>query len=73
MDEYFFSRGAPHNNNLATIEMGTSAVEGVSRTPNVLLDGNHIYYDWDFGYTCRQLRSGEIMVRLPQPSYADSA
>ncbi|KAL9875565.1 BTB/POZ domain-containing protein 9-like isoform 1-T6 [Glossina fuscipes fuscipes] len=30
-------------NHVATIKMGTSVVEGVSRTPNVLLDANIVY------------------------------
>uniref|UniRef100_A0A1A9VTB0 F5/8 type C domain-containing protein n=1 Tax=Glossina austeni TaxID=7395 RepID=A0A1A9VTB0_GLOAU len=65
-------KASPYNNNLATREVGISVVEGVSRTPKVLLDGYHVYYDCDFGYTYHQLGSGEIMVRLQQPCYVDS-
>lgn len=50
--------------NVATIEMSAVVVDGVSRTRNALLNGNYIDYDWDSGYTCHQLDSGEILVRL---------
>lgn len=53
--------------NVATIEMSAVVVDGVSRTRNALLNGNYIDYDWDSGYTCHQLDSGEILVRLGQP------
>ncbi|XP_037896642.1 uncharacterized protein LOC119641841 [Glossina fuscipes] len=35
-------------NHVATIEMGTNVVGGVSRTPNALLDASHVYYEWEF-------------------------
>lgn len=50
--------------NVATIEMSAVVVDGVSRTRNALINGNYIDYDWDSGYTCHQLDSGEILVRL---------
>ncbi|XP_013110838.2 BTB/POZ domain-containing protein 9 [Stomoxys calcitrans] len=53
--------------NVATIEMSAVVVDGVSRTRNALLNGNYVDYDWDSGYTCHQLDSGEILVRLGQP------
>uniref|UniRef100_A0A1B0AX68 F5/8 type C domain-containing protein n=1 Tax=Glossina palpalis gambiensis TaxID=67801 RepID=A0A1B0AX68_9MUSC len=58
--------------NVATIEMGAVVVDGVSRTRNALLNGNYVDYDWDSGYTCHQLGSGEILVRLAQPYYVGS-
>lgn len=51
-------------NNVATIEMSALVVNGVSRTRNALLNGDYINYDWDSGYTCHQLGSGDILVRL---------
>uniref|UniRef100_A0A1A9WPM9 F5/8 type C domain-containing protein n=1 Tax=Glossina brevipalpis TaxID=37001 RepID=A0A1A9WPM9_9MUSC len=56
--------------NVATIEMGAIVVDGVSRTRNALLNGNYVDYDWDSGYTCHQLGSGEILVRLGIEIYA---
>ncbi|XP_061390585.1 BTB/POZ domain-containing protein 9 [Musca vetustissima] len=53
--------------NVATIEMSAVVVDGVSRTRNALINGNYTDYDWDSGYTCHQLDSGEILVRLGQP------
>ncbi|XP_065364039.1 BTB/POZ domain-containing protein 9 [Calliphora vicina] len=53
--------------NVATIEMSAVVVDGVSRTRNALINGNYVDYDWDSGYTCHQLESGEILVRLGQP------
>uniref|UniRef100_A0A1I8M4A6 BTB/POZ domain-containing protein 9 n=1 Tax=Musca domestica TaxID=7370 RepID=A0A1I8M4A6_MUSDO len=53
--------------NVATIEMSAVVVDGVSRTRNCLINGNYTDYDWDSGYTCHQLDSGEILVRLGQP------
>lgn len=50
--------------NVATIEMSAIVIDGVSRTRNALINGNYIDYDWDSGYTCHQLGSGEIVVRL---------
>uniref|UniRef100_A0A1B0BWR2 Uncharacterized protein n=1 Tax=Glossina palpalis gambiensis TaxID=67801 RepID=A0A1B0BWR2_9MUSC len=35
-------------NHVATIEMGTNVIGGVSRTPNALLDASHVYYEWEF-------------------------
>lgn len=58
--------------NIATIEMSATVVEGVSRTRNALLNGDFVNYDWDSGYTCHQLGSGEILVRLGQPYYIGS-
>lgn len=50
--------------NVATTAMGAVVVSGVSRTRNALLNGNFVDYDWDSGYTCHQLGSGEIVIHL---------
>lgn len=56
--------------NVATIEMSASVVEGVSRTRNNLLNGDVTDYDWDSGYTCHQLGSGDILIQLgKQPRF----
>jgi len=53
--------------NVATIQLSSCVVEGVSRTRNALLNGDTRNYDWDSGYTCHQLGSGAIIVQLAQP------
>uniref|UniRef100_A0A0A1X880 BTB/POZ domain-containing protein 9 n=1 Tax=Zeugodacus cucurbitae TaxID=28588 RepID=A0A0A1X880_ZEUCU len=53
--------------NVARTDMSAIVVDGVSRTRNALLNGDYVNYDWDSGYTCHQLGSGEIVVRLGQP------
>lgn len=53
--------------NVASIERSASVIEGVSRSRNVLLDGDVSNYDWDSGYTCHQLGSGSILIQLGQP------
>ncbi|EDV95344.1 BTB/POZ domain-containing protein 9 [Drosophila grimshawi] len=58
--------------NVATTEMSAIVTDGVSRTRNALINGDHAHYDWDSGYTCHQLGSGEIVVRLGQPYYVGS-
>ncbi|XP_002041898.2 BTB/POZ domain-containing protein 9 [Drosophila sechellia] len=58
--------------NVATVEMSAIVTEGVSRTRHALINGDYLQYDWDSGYTCHQLRSGEIVVRLGQPYYLGS-
>lgn len=58
--------------NVATVEMSAAVMEGVSRTRNALLNGDCSNYDWDSGYTCHQLGSGVILIRLGQPYYIDS-
>ncbi|KAH8396295.1 hypothetical protein KR222_007660, partial [Zaprionus bogoriensis] len=58
--------------NVATIEMSAIVTDGVSRTRNALINGDYARYDWDSGYTCHQLGSGEIVVRLGQPYYIGS-
>lgn len=50
--------------NVATVEMSASVIEGVSRARNALLNGDIRNYDWDSGYTCHQLNSGDILVQL---------
>lgn len=50
--------------NVATTTMAAMVISGVSRTRNALLNGNYVDYDWDFGYTCHQLGSGEIVIGL---------
>ncbi|XP_059619294.1 BTB/POZ domain-containing protein 9 [Phlebotomus argentipes] len=59
-------------NNVATLEMSAIVVDGVSRTRNVLLNGDVTNYDWDYGFTCHQLVSGMILVQLGQPYYIGS-
>uniref|UniRef100_A0A0K8TP45 BTB/POZ domain-containing protein 9 n=1 Tax=Tabanus bromius TaxID=304241 RepID=A0A0K8TP45_TABBR len=58
--------------NVATVEMSATVVEGVSRIRNALLNGDVSNYDWDCGYTCHQLGSGVILVQLGQPYYIGS-
>ncbi|XP_049310843.1 BTB/POZ domain-containing protein 9 isoform X2 [Bactrocera dorsalis] len=53
--------------NVARTDVSAIVVDGVSRTRNALLNGDYVNYDWDSGYTCHQLGSGEIVVRLGQP------
>ncbi|XP_037935016.1 BTB/POZ domain-containing protein 9 [Teleopsis dalmanni] len=53
--------------NVATIEMSAIVIDGVSRARNALINGDYTNYDWDSGYTCHQLGSGDILVRLGQP------
>lgn len=53
--------------NVATLKKSAFVIEGVSRTRNVLLNGDTKNYDWDSGYTCHQLGSGSILVQLGQP------
>lgn len=50
--------------NVARTDVSAIVVDGVSRTRNALLNGDYVNYDWDSGYTCHQLGSGEIVVRL---------
>uniref|UniRef100_A0A1B0CUV0 BTB domain-containing protein n=2 Tax=Lutzomyia longipalpis TaxID=7200 RepID=A0A1B0CUV0_LUTLO len=59
-------------NNVATLEMSAIVVDGVSRTRNVLINGDVKNYDWDYGFTCHQLVSGMILVQLGQPYYIGS-
>ncbi|KAH8386811.1 hypothetical protein KR093_002722, partial [Drosophila rubida] len=58
--------------NVATMEMSAIVTDGVSHTRNGLINGDYARYDWDSGYTCHQLGSGEIVVRLGQPYYVGS-
>lgn len=58
--------------NVATVDRSATVVEGVSRTRNVLLNGDVKNYDWDSGYTCHQLGSGVILVQLGQPYWIES-
>ena len=53
--------------NVATVERSATVLEGVSRNKNSLLNGNVKDYDWDCGYTCHQLNSGNILIQLGQP------
>lgn len=53
--------------NVATVEKSAIVLEGVSRNKNSLLNGNVKDYDWDCGYTCHQLGSGNILIQLGQP------
>jgi BTB/POZ domain-containing protein 9 len=58
--------------NVATVEKSAIVIEGVSRNKNSLLNGNVKDYDWDCGYTCHQLGSGNILIQLGQPYLIDS-
>ncbi|XP_068141376.1 LOW QUALITY PROTEIN: BTB/POZ domain-containing protein 9 [Drosophila tropicalis] len=58
--------------NVATIKMSAIVTDGVSRSRNALINGDYVSYDWDSGYTCHQLGSGEIVVRLGQPYHVGS-
>ncbi|GAB0091414.1 BTB/POZ domain-containing protein 9 [Sergentomyia squamirostris] len=58
--------------NVATLEMSAIVVDGVSRTRNVLINGDAKNYDWDYGFTCHQLVSGMILVQLGQPYFIGS-
>uniref|UniRef100_A0A182Q251 BTB/POZ domain-containing protein 9 n=1 Tax=Anopheles farauti TaxID=69004 RepID=A0A182Q251_9DIPT len=58
--------------NVATVERSATVVEGVSRTRNVLLNGDVKNYDWDSGYTCHQIGSGAILIQLGQPYWIGS-
>lgn len=58
--------------NVATIQLSSCVVEGVSRSRNALLNGDIKNYDWDSGYTCHQLGSGAIVVQLAQPYVVSS-
>lgn len=58
--------------NVATVEKSAIVVEGVSRTRHALLNGDVEKYDWDSGYTCHQLNSGDILIQLGQPYIIDS-
>uniref|UniRef100_A0A672PZ92 Uncharacterized protein n=2 Tax=Sinocyclocheilus TaxID=75365 RepID=A0A672PZ92_SINGR len=53
--------------NVATVSACASVIEGVSRSRNALLNGDTRSYDWDSGYTCHQLGSGNIVIQLAQP------
>ena len=53
--------------NVASISASATVLEGVSRSRNALLNGNTRDYDWDSGYTCHQLGSGNIVIQLAQP------
>lgn len=58
--------------NVARVEVSAIVVEGVSRTRHALLNGDVKNYDWDSGYTCHQLNSGDILIQLGQPYIIDS-
>ncbi|BFZ07198.1 hypothetical protein BsWGS_10236 [Bradybaena similaris] len=53
--------------NVAADENGAYIIEGVSTSPNALIDGDTSYYDWNYGYTCHQIGSGAICIQLAQP------
>lgn len=38
--------------NVVIIGVGVCVIEGVSRSRNVLINGDIRYYDWDSGYIC---------------------
>ncbi|XP_011505483.1 PREDICTED: BTB/POZ domain-containing protein 9 [Ceratosolen solmsi marchali] len=58
--------------NVALMKQGACVNEGVSRSRNVLLNGDLQNYDWERGYTCHQLNSGCIQIQLGQPYMIDS-
>lgn len=62
---------APRHN-VATIERSAMVTRGVSRCRNVLINGDCTTYDWDSGYTCHQLGSGELLIQLGQPYWLAS-
>lgn len=53
--------------NAATVDKSAIVLQGVSRKQNSLLNGDCKSYDWDKGYTCHQIGSGEILIQLGQP------
>ena len=53
--------------NVASTECFATVIEGVSRSRNVLINGDTDAYDWESGYTCHQLGSGSLVVQLAQP------
>lgn len=59
-------------NNVATVKMSAKVIKGVSRSKNALLNGDVKNYDWDTGYTCHQLGSGDIVIQLGQPYHIGS-
>uniref|UniRef100_A0A2M4BHM5 BTB/POZ domain-containing protein 9 n=2 Tax=Anopheles marajoara TaxID=58244 RepID=A0A2M4BHM5_9DIPT len=58
--------------NVADVDLSATVVEGVSRTRNVLLNGDVKNYDWDAGYTCHQIGTGAILIQLGQPYWISS-
>ena len=50
--------------NVATVENWATVTEGVSRSRNALINGLMNEYDWDSGYTCHQLGSGERFIYM---------
>lgn len=58
--------------NVATVDLSAMVIKGVSRTRNALLNGDVKNYDWDSGYTCHQLGSGDIVIQLGQPYHIGS-
>lgn len=56
----------PHEN-VAKVEKRCVVVEGVSRSPHALINGDTTHYDWDSGYTCHQIGHLGIVVQFPQP------
>lgn len=59
-------------NNVATVQLGATVLEGVSRHRNSLIDGDVLVYNLSYGFTCHQLGSGCIVVQLSQPFLVSS-
>ncbi|BFZ07200.1 hypothetical protein BsWGS_10239 [Bradybaena similaris] len=53
--------------NVATVQNGAHIIEGVSTSPNALINGNTLSYDWNFGYTCHRVDGEAICIQLAQP------
>ncbi|VDP04760.1 unnamed protein product [Soboliphyme baturini] len=60
------------NENVSLLKRGASVIEGISCTPDALINGDSEHYDWDSGYTCHPISTGAIIVQLPQPFILDS-
>ncbi|VDL95731.1 unnamed protein product, partial [Schistocephalus solidus] len=59
-------------NNVATVQLGATVLEGVSRLRNSLIDGDVLVYNLNYGFTCHQLGNGCIAVQLSQPFLVSS-
>jgi BTB/POZ domain-containing protein 9 len=55
------------NYNVASIKRFATVIEGISRSQNVLINGDTENYDWENGYTCHRLGEGSVVIQLAQP------
>ncbi|VDK52856.1 unnamed protein product [Dibothriocephalus latus] len=67
-----FSCSQIPRNNVATVQLGATVLEGVSRLRNSLIDGDVLVYNLNYGFTCHQLGNGCIAVQLSQPFLVSS-